>query len=196
MEKYSAGIVKKPTFLRESIEVAALINQGLERHEVKSKLLSENILKITPQRRNVEISSAVLTRLSQLTSDQIQLMCNGSLEDRKQVVLLSILKSERLLRDFMNEVYLEKLYMSQRTLNDADINLFFNHKAETDDDVAKWKDVTIKKIKQVIKKILKELGYLEINGKAALITPPIISDRFLKVLSGEDADIRRIFTGR
>lgn len=194
MEKYSAGIVKKPTFLRESIEVAALINQGFENYMVKNKLLEENLLKIVPPRRNVEISSAVLNRISQLTEDQIWLLSNGSLEDKKQIVLLSIIKSERLVKEFMNEVYLDKLAGSQRTFNDTDINIFFNHKAEADDDVAKWKEVTVKKIKQVLKKILKELGYIEFKGKIALITPPIVSDRLIQSLAGETIDIRRIFT--
>lgn len=196
MEKYSAGLVKKPTFLKETIEVASLFNQGFSALEVKNRLVEENVLKVTPPRRNLEISSAVTVRVSSLTEDQVRLLCTGSIVDKKQLVMLAIMKTERLIREFMAEVYAEKIAMKQMNLTEADVNVFLSHKAQMDEDVAEWRDVTVKKIRQVIKKILKELGFIDMNGKNMTIVIPILSDEFQKTIAGESAEIRRAFIRR
>ena len=89
-EKYSARMVKSPTFFREMIEVGGLKLQGLTGNNLRNKLIDDNILKITPARRNKEITSAVLVRVNTLSDNELKLLINGSLSDKKQIVMISI----------------------------------------------------------------------------------------------------------
>lgn len=192
-DKYSARMVKSPTFYREIIEVAALKLQGFEGKELKSKLLDENPLHITPARRNKEISAAVLIRVNALSQSELNILVNGSVSDKKQIVMLSIMKTERIVREFINEVYLEKLEMGQNALEDVDFNVFFRRKQEDEESVEKWQDVTIKKLKQVFKKILKELGFIKVDGKAMEILPPFVSANLLKAIEDEEPIVTKVF---
>lgn len=193
MDKYSAGLVKKPTFFRETIEVGTLKLQGFSKNELKDLLLEENVLKITPARRNREISSAVLNRIESLDKNELEVLKNGSLSEKKYMTMVSIMKTERLIRELINEVYIDKLQIGQTIIDDGDLNVFFRRKAEEHEDVAKWKDVTIKKMKQVIKKILKELEMVKVNGKSMEMLPPIVSQNFLHAIDYEDESIKRVF---
>jgi len=193
MKKYSAGLVKKPTFFREMIQVGGLKLQGLEQKELKEKLIKENILKITPARRNKEISAAVLVRVNALNENELLLLVNGSVKDKKQIVMLSIMKTERLVREFINEVYLEKIELGQTVFEDVDLNVFFRRKAEEEEAVAKWQEVTIKKLKQVFKKILRELEFIKVEGKKLELLPPLVSKEFLNAIDDEDLAITKVF---
>lgn len=193
MEKYSAGIVKRSTFFRETLEVGTLKLQGFSKKELKTMLLEENVLKITPPRRNREISSAVLNRIESLDRNELEVLKNGSLSEKKYMTMVSIMKTERLMRELVNEVYLDKLEIGQTMIDDGDLNVFFRRKAEEHEDVAKWKDVTIKKIKQVIKKILKELELVKANGKVMELLPPIVSQNFIYAIDDENDSIKNVF---
>lgn len=192
-DKYSARIVKSPTFFRETIEVGTLKLQGLTEEELRVKLIEENPLKIMPARRNKEISSAVVARVEALTQMQLQVLKSGSLSDKKYMTMVSIMKTERLIRELLNEVYVDKHEMGQKIIDDGDLNVFFRRKAEEHEDVAKFQDVTIKKLKQVIKKILKELELVKAVGKSMEILPPIPSKQFIEAIEHEDSSIKSVF---
>lgn len=194
MKKYSAGIVSRPTFFRESIEVATLVNSGLEDKEIKRKLIDENYLKLPTPRRKKEISSAVFSRIKGLDAKEIEILVEGAIEEKKQLTLVSILKNDRLFLEFMIEVYLEKILLGQLDLKEADFNSFMRRKAEQSTDVAKWKDYTIYKIKQVYKRILEELGFIKSKDKDFEIVIPIVSESFKSAISNESAEIKRLFT--
>ncbi len=76
----------------------------------------------------------------------------------------------------MNEVVRSKYEIQQYTLADADIRIFFNKKAQTEENVRKWKDYTIYKLSQVLRKILIEAGILKKNDYYKLIVPYISND--------------------
>ncbi len=196
VEKYSASLVRKQTFFREMIDASKLKNTGLGNIQLGEKLLKENYLRIMPERRNQEISSTVLSRLRMLNDEEFKLLAEGSLIEQKQVALIAIMKSERLIRDFMNEVYLDRVSVGIHELEDADFNIFFRKKAEEEEAVEKWKPVTVKKLKQVMKKILIELGVLEKRTSQLYeIIPPILSKEMRDVLEHEDRMISGVFLG-
>lgn len=192
-EKYSAGMVKKQTFFREMLQAVSIKKTTAHVDDLKKALLIDNYLNINPARRNQEISSTVLARLASLSDDQINLLAEGSLSEQKQMTMISIMKTERLVKDFINEVYMDKLEKGLRTLEDLDFNLFFRRKAEQNDEVAKWQDVTIKKLRQVMKKILRELDFITDQGKDLLILEPLASQELLDALRGEPMEIRGLF---
>lgn len=193
MGKYSARMVKSPTFFREMVEVGSLKFKGIDGIELRNRLIDNNILKITPPRRNKEITSAVLVRINALTNSELSLLVNGSLNDKKQIVLISIMKTERIMREFINEVYADKLVLGHTELEDVDFNTFFRRKAEEQEAVAKWQDVTVKKLKQVFKKILKELELISIEDKKMRVLAPMPTRDLLEVIEGEDQSIRKVF---
>ncbi len=128
-----------------------------------------------------------------LNRKELEVLEKGSLSEKKYMTMISIMKTEKLVREFINEIYVDKLEIGQTFIDDGDLNVFFRKKSEQHEDVAKWKDITINKIKQVMKKILKELEMIKLNGKNMEIIPPIVSRSFLDAIDYEDESIKRVF---
>ena len=69
-----------------------------------------------------------------------------------------------------------KYEIQQYILTDSEIKSFFNKKAQTDENVCNWKEYTIYKLTQVLRKILIEAGTLKKNHNYELIIPYISED--------------------
>ena len=72
-----------------------------------------------------------------------------------------MMKQYRLVWDFMITVIGEKFRQQDLSFGKLDLNVFFMRLQEQDDNVASWAESTVKKIKQVLVKILVENDYLE-----------------------------------
>jgi hypothetical protein len=95
----------------------------------------------------------------------IEKIVNGDIETSKQIVIYSIMKTDRLFFEFMYEVFREKILLRDFTLQDKDFNLFFNRKKEQSERVASWDDYTFYKLKQVYIRILFEAGFIKDQKK-------------------------------
>ena len=97
----------------------------------------------------------------------------------KQICLYAMMKRYRLVWDYMILVVGEKFRVRSYSFGSIDVNSFFSRLQSQDDAVAEWSDSTVAKIKQVLKKILVENGYLD-NTKAPnlnLVTlDPVLRD--------------------
>jgi len=62
--------------------------------------------------------------------------------------------------DFMIEVIGEKFEQGDLTLEKRDLNEFFAAKREQQETVAQWRSVTVAKLKQVLNRIIYEVGIL------------------------------------
>ena len=84
----------------------------------------------------------------------ISKIAQGNLETSKQITLYSILKTDRLFFEFMQEVYCEKYLLMDYMITNKDFSIFFQRKAEQSQRVASWKDYTYYKLEQVYKRTL------------------------------------------
>lgn len=92
----------------------------------------------------------------------------------KQICLYAMMKRYRLMRDFMATVIGEKYRIQEMSFEKKDINVFFMQIQEQDDFVASWSESTIKKIRQVMIKVLAENEYLD-NIKSEKLNPVWLS---------------------
>jgi len=76
--------------------------------------------------------------------------------------------------EFLYEVYREKVLLGAIELTDSDINIFFKNKQEQDEDISKWTDVTLKRLRSTYMNFLTDAGFLTVIDKQRSITPPIL----------------------
>ena len=158
--EYSASLTGDPLLYFEMRETAALILEGLSEDKIKEKIYAENIFQYDTKNRIYRRIASLKTRLSLLDEYLLNMLVNGMSETGKIITLWTIYKTNRLFYEFMEEVVKEKLLLGQG-LEDMDVSLFFQRKAEEDDKVATWQEITVKKLKSVIKKILSETEILK-----------------------------------
>ncbi len=141
-------------------------------------------------------------RISNLTQKQIEILIDGDLTSQKQIAFLSICKTYSLIRDFVIEALREKLLVFDYQITQGDYITFYRRKLDLHPEMEKLTDLTEKKIKQVIFKILEQAGIID-NIKKRVIQPQIIDKKvidviaidnpiWLKVLFMSDIDITNI----
>ena len=88
----------------------------------------------------------------------------------QQVCLYAMMKQYKVINDFMVTVIGEKYRLKDFSYSKRDINVFFTRLQEQDDIVASWSETTISKLKQVLQKILVDVGYIDTTKSEQLNT--------------------------
>ncbi|MEN2777099.1 DUF1819 family protein [Acetivibrio clariflavus] len=180
--EYISTLKSKSFLYKETKKVAGLINQGFNEFEIKNKAKKDNIFQVNTEARRGEIASTVLKRLKVLDDFFIEKIVNGDIETGKQIVVYSIMKTDRLFFEFMHEVFREKMLFKDFILYDKDFNIFFNRKKEQSEKVASWSDSTFCKLKQVYIRILFESGLLKGQRRKREVVRPIIEEEVVQHL--------------
>ncbi|MEG2655916.1 MAG: DUF1819 family protein [Clostridium sp.] len=191
---YKSTIKSRPYLYKETKKAARLINEGFEFKYIKEKSLYENIFQLESEARKIEVASIITARLKAGDDYLINKIENSNVETSKVIVLLLILRTDRLFFEFINEVYREKILLKDLYIRDKDFGIFFQNKREQSEKVASWTEYTFKKLQQVYIRILFESGLI-INQKGDKeIRVPIIEVELKEYLysTGNDRYINAI----
>ncbi|MFF2444524.1 DUF1819 family protein [Priestia megaterium] len=159
--QYRSTIKSKPLFYLEMKKVSTLINKGISLAQVRDMAIQENIFQVNTEARKKEIASTVFGRLKNLDDYLIQQIAEADVVTSKLLVLYSILKTDRLFFEFLDEVIKDKRMLKDHMLSDKDFNIYFHRKREESEIVNRWKDYTFYKLQQVYIRILFEVGILK-----------------------------------
>ncbi|MEC1759878.1 DUF1819 family protein [Schinkia azotoformans] len=158
---YSATLTGASFLLYELKQVLKLKKQGLYDAEIKKKVIEENVFDYKVTSSLKRIVPSVIRRANALDNQLQEWVLNNPLEEGKIINLYAIMKTDRLFFEFMNEVIREKLEANNYLLEKKDLNVFFISKAEQNEKMAKWTELTVNKLKQVYLKLLYEGGLLK-----------------------------------
>jgi hypothetical protein len=149
------------------------------------KLLAEhdNIFSAATPMRSKQIWNTVASRLSVLGFDWYTFFEESAIETQRLIVLISIMLTDTLFFDFMNEVYREKLITGDTVLTDTDVRVFFLDKQRESEKVAGWKDETLVRLRKCYKTYLFEAGLLEQGVGDRRIIKPLVDSRLAEILS-------------
>lgn len=143
-------------------------------NEIKDLCLKENLLGISKEYRAKRIYGYLKNRVEVLDEGLIELFVYADLNTQKIINIISIAKKNRLFFEFLYELYREKVILGIMALTDSDINIFFKNKQAQDEDVAKWTDVTLRRLRSTYMNFLNDAGFLTVVDKQKRITPPIL----------------------
>lgn len=124
-------------------------------------------------------------RLGQLSKAEQELLNVSTLVVQKLIAYIACVRSYRILREFIDEVLLDKLSIFDYNLTDYEFQKFFNNKADQNPKIEKLADSTKEKVKQVIFRILVQAGLIE-NIKNKTILKPILDYPLQSILSEDD----------
>ena len=183
--EYSATLTGASFLQYELKQVLNLKKQGLSDAEIKRKVIEDNVFDYQVTSSLKRIVPSVLRRANALDELLQEWVLNSPLEVGKIINLYAIMKTDKLFFEFMNEVIREKLDASNYLLEKKDLNVFFTIKAEQNEKVAKWTELTVNKLKQVYMKLLYEVGLLR-NKKSADLNRLLIDENIKRHLTSID----------
>ena len=173
--EYNGGLTREQFLFYEIRIVASLQLQGLNREEIVEEIQLANLFQFPTERMISSIAGTCFKRLDALGSETLVYhLANAPAEVAKQINLYAMMKYNRVVWDFMTTVIGEKFRTQELAFSGKDLNIFFFDLQEQNDTVVSWRDSTINKIKQVLKKALVECEYLD-SVRATQLNPVSVS---------------------
>lgn len=184
-EIYSSGLVSQSFWFIEMKKIIKLVSEGRSEQEIRKICIEENLFGVAKEYRAKRIYGYLWKRVEKLDEKMIELFLASDLQTQKLINLIAVLKVDRLFFEFIFEVYREKSVLGVPNIEDADINIFFNNKEIQSEDIAKWTDVTKKRLRSAYLNFMVDANLLTVVGKEKIITPPIMDialERYLEAI--------------
>lgn len=159
---YIASLTREPFLFFEMRTTAKLLDDGLSEEEVVNQICEDNLFQYPTEKSIRKMAGACVKRLKGMNDDTlITAIATQPTDVAKQICLYALMKQSRLVWEFMLTVVGEKYRLRDTSFGKIDLNSFFMRLQEQDDAVAGWSDSTIKKLKQIIARVLVENEYLD-----------------------------------
>jgi len=191
-KKYTFSFTGASALITETMVIAEEYYCLRDWKAVEKSLLDNNLLNKVKQATFKREFSEIKKRLSLLTKDQLQLMIQGSLDDAKAMILLSLVKAYSFFRDFIVEVIRNKYFLFDTIVSETDYIRFVNSKSISHSELTSITDVTAKKVKQVVFKLLEQVGLIT-QAKNGSILKPILNNKVIDVIIDDDPALLNAF---
>jgi len=194
MEKYSSGIAAESFWFVEFRQIIQLRYDGKSWEDIKDLCINDNLLGVTKEYRAKRIYGNLKRRVDALDEELIAIFMGADVPTQKIINIFSMAKINRLFFEFLYELYREKIILGVTELEDSDINIFLKNKQDQHEDISKWTDVTMKRLRSTYVNFLRDAGLLTVIDKQKTITPPILDivlENYLKD-NGENQMLKAI----
>ena len=169
--KGSAQITREQFLFYEMRITAKLMCEGLEENEIINRIVDDNLFQYPTEKSIRQMARVCVARLKSMKDmDLVEAIVLQSSETAKQICMYAMMKQYRLVWDFMITIIGEKYRIQDFSFSQMDVNVFFMQLQEQDDYVAGWSEATLKKIRQILIRVLAENEYLD-SIKADHINP-------------------------
>ena len=189
---YTFSFTGASALIAETLVIAEEYSRHKDWKAVEKSLSDNNLLNKVKQATFKREFSEIKKRLSLLTNAQLQLMIQGSLDDAKAMILLSLVKAYSFLRDFIVEVIRNKYLLFDTLISEIDYIKFVNAKSLSHNELNAITEVTAKKVKQVIFKLLEQVGLIT-QVKNGSILKSILSSKVIDVIVDDDPALLNAF---
>lgn len=184
----------------EMRRTALLLCDGISGDDIVQLSLEKNIYQLDKEKRRRDVPRRMLKRLAAIgqpscvdeqhpkgtTSSLVEIIAKGHDSDAKLIAFFALMKSDRLLYEYMYEVYSDSFRAGRDEIDDKEFLDFIERKAQNDDAVAKWSASNLAAIRGKIKSTLCEAGLAKRTKTGLLIQIPLIAKEFLHYISDSD----------
>ena len=191
-EKYTVSFTGASALISETLVIAEEYDRLKDWDAVRKLVLDNNLLNKVKQATFSREFREIKKRLSLLTSDQLTLLIQGSLDDAKSIILLSLAKTYPFVKDFITEVLRNKYLIFDTVLTETDYNKFFNTKSLSNDELNAITELTAKKVKQRVYTLLDQVGLIS-QAKNGTILKPVLSNKVIEVIIEDDPAFLMVF---
>lgn len=158
--KYSTALTGAGFMLFEFKQLVQLKEEGLTDGEIREEVLGKNLFQHSKRTSLNRSLPYLLKRVNILDQKLREMVLEDPVDVVKIINFYTILKTDQLFFEFMEEVIYKKLTYEQLFFERRELNLFFSEKMEQDEFLDRLAESTIQRLKQAYVKILEEVGLL------------------------------------
>lgn len=177
--EYRISFTAGGLFHNESVQLAELYQKLNDWDLVKEKTIAENLLQTRTQNTLKRFVSEIFPRLQIMTPAEITFLVNANHQEQAHLLWVLACRRYRLIAEFAVEVLRERYITLKKHLSYEDFDTFFNQKSEWHPKLEKTTAATRYKIRQVLFKMLRDVGFL---AKDDTMQPVLLNPELLKVL--------------
>lgn len=182
MEDYSAKLTAEPFLYNETKIIAQYLLDAISPEKLKRKNIEENLIKYKSTKSIVRVNSPIFRRLNVMDREMLDEFVHTDIETSKYILLYTIMKTDKLVRDFIVEVYKDKLLMRKDYIEKFDIDNWYEEKCISSKALRERTESTIAKLKQVIMKILQDSGLVIKEKNRFKIVRPLLKEKYISML--------------
>ena len=182
---YNLSFTTGSLFVNETKKIAKLYVETKDWEKTREKVLKGNVIQKNSQKTILKEFYEIRKRLKNLNASVIEKIAKSENGKAKQLIFFSTVKTYRILFDFIREILRTKALVFNYQLSDADFNKFFKIKTETNPELEDITETTKAKVKQVIFRILAEVGMID-SIKQKNIIPFNISNDIISIIIKDD----------
>lgn len=184
---YNGEIVAGSLLVKESRHVAALLLSGADEKTFHQAIVVDNVLQKRSPASAKRMLKLIRKRLEGMSSELWLMVRDGNQELATQALLCAAIKHSHLLGDFLNSTIRshKRTFKKQLTLHDW--SSFFEECQHLDPEVGDWVESTLKKIRQVVFRILAEAKVID-STKLMTLLPFSLHPDINKYLSSRGED--------
>ena len=183
---YTSSIKDMPLMFSEMKRTAMLLYEGKTSDEIVSLSMENNIYQLDKEKRRRDVPLRMIKRLSAISKPLVEVLAKGSDDDAKLIAFFALMKADRLLFEYMYEVYADRFNAGLDEITDKDFLDFIERKAQNSETVAGWSTINLKNIRGKIKSALCDAGLGKRKGDNLLIQKPIADDELLRLFDEAD----------
>lgn len=142
------NLTKQAFALTDSVLVASLIARGANSEEIRQQVLDHDIFEMRSRSSRDGALRTILRRFKTVPKDYIHLLASDNPDVRRFTLLFLLLQENRLMRELIAEVLIEKLRQLDPVAKGTEIRAFFETKREQEPVVAQWSASTFERTAQ------------------------------------------------
>ena len=131
-------------------------------------------------------------RIDTLTSEQISLLVNESIDIQKQIAFLAICKTYSFIRDFVIEVIRDKVLLFDYELSEGEYITFLRNKQDIHFEIDKLSELSLNKVKQVTFKILEQASIID-SIKYRNIQAQLLEEKVIEAITNDNKKWLEVF---
>lgn len=158
---YKTTIIRSALWYNESKKTVKYMLSGLNKIEITQKATQENIYQVNTETRSKNIANTTYNRMNVYSEDLLEEFIKTDITTSKVMVLISVMATDKLFYEYMNEVYYEHKILDNKQINKNDFDKFIEHKKVESEKISQWSQEVIRRMKSTYIKLLREAGLID-----------------------------------
>ena len=184
-DNYKMSFSTGGLFIQESVVIAEAFQDSRDWKQARDLVLNQNLLQARTESSLKRTAREATFRLQRLDNEELDFMVSAQPEDQAYLLWLAVCRYYQFIGEFALEVLHDRYVTLKGDVNHIDFDLFFDRKAEWDDDLAKITDSTRGKLRQVLFRMMREAGLLDHDFA---ILPALFGPQLFKLISQKNSD--------
>lgn len=192
-DRYALAFTTGGLLAREAAILAPIYAELRDWAKVRDTAVEKNLLQARTRSTGVRRVRETVNRLSVLSDRELEILADVTASERGHLMWAAACRRYELIGEFAEEVLRERFLTLARTVSYEDYDSFYRAKAMWHDELDDLTDLSYKKLRQVLFKMMVEAGLLTMQGA---IEPVLLSARVTACLNERTPSDIRFFPTR